>query len=257
MRHRPKKFAKALSDPAATPKATQTHRKQHDASRRKAYKRKQRAQQLAALQAALNATDDDVRKQQLTALKGVVYGPRKQAGEQLAALQKLVAAQQEEIRSLRGLNGVSRLEPTTPSKRSSGAEADSSPVKIAQQLLGSDVDAEGEDVADEVTLGVSAMEGVEGSAVGYPTLPSVEDGDVVVEEVKETIERDDSDHNAAEKLKNLPAVTPVDTPSKGKKNVEVRDSSADSNAGTPRNVRRSPRKKTVKRRSFAGHSYAG
>lgn len=196
-------------------------RQQHDAARRKAYRRKQRTKQLAALQAVLstNSNVDGGADDVQKQLRSAVWY-RKGTGAQLAVLEKLIVAQQQEIRALKG---------------------------GAQPRLGSDVDAEGE---DDVVM----MEGV---------VQSVEDGNG--EEVKETIERDEGastkergevEQNVVEKTEEAALATPVDTPVKGKKGEEVRGSSADSNAGTPRNVRRSPRKRTVKRRSFAGHSYA-
>lgn len=126
------------------------------------------------------------------------------------------------------------------------------------------------------------MEGVEATTVAasiekdvdYPTLPSVEleeEAPVVDEEVQQTIEEDISPAAAAaaavdeSDAKEQQATAAASTPAPTSKNStpslsreQARDSSAEgSNAGTPRNVRRSPRKRTVKRRSFAGHSYAG
>lgn len=77
------------------------------------------------------------------------------------------------------------------------------------------------------------MEGVEETKkeeVEYPTLPSVEEADAG-HEVKETVEE--------------PAVKKrTSTPAKPK--YAPRELSAESNAGTPRTLRRSPRKRTVK-----------
>lgn len=102
------------------------------------------------------------------------------------------------------------------------------------------------------------------SDIEYPTLPTVEANDAA-NEVKATIEEDSSPERQeanvgqSSQAKDVAAesgqVTPKLSGTPLKPTEHFRDSSADSNAGTPRNVRRSPRKRT-KRRSFAGHSYA-
>lgn len=143
-------------------------------------------------------------------------------------------------------------------------------------------------VADDAAQSVEAVTAVASSIekdVDYPTLPSVEgEGVVVEEEVQQTIEADDSaaaqqqqeqqqqaqqeQQQQQQQRQQQPELEPAaagipalshrhGTPLKAREVLSARDSSAeDSSAGTPRNVRRSPRKRTVKRRSFAGQSYA-
>lgn len=110
--------------------------------------------------------------------------------------------------------------------------------------------------------------------VDYPTLPTVERDDAA-NEIKQTIEQASSsperqeandvtapssqvkaEATGEEEMTRSGQVTPKLSGTPLKPTEQFRDSSADSNAGTPRTVRRSPRKRTVKRRSFAGHSYA-
>lgn len=164
-------------------------------------------------------------------------------------------------------------------------------MEVAQSSYDEDADADAkvssaalkiEQVVEETTGANQAeqMEGVETTTVTtttttehhveYPTLPSVE-GHEAANDVKETIEGAGSPERqegnevaqssqAKEKAGDQTAGSGQVTPAKLsgtplRPTEEFRDSSVDSNAGTPRNVRRSPRKR-AKRRSFAGHSYA-
>lgn len=164
-------------------------------------------------------------------------------------------------------------------------------VEVAQSSYDEDAEVEAkvpsaalkvEQVVEETTGADQAeqMEGVETTTVTtttttqhhveYPALPSVE-GHEAANDVKETIEGAGSPERQAgnEVAQSSQAKKEADDQTAGSGQVthaklsgtplqpteEFRDSSADSNAGTPRNVRRSPRKR-AKRRSFAGHSYA-
>lgn len=165
--------------------------------------------------------------------------------------------------------GGSEPEPEVPSASVEVEE------EVAEETTGDDQQPEG-------------MEGVEATIVTdttvtttittdkdivYPTLPTVE-GDDVANEVQETIEqassperpqasvvgqssevKEEEEEAVLEAAAGSGQVTPKLSGTPLKPTAEFRDSSADSTTGTPRNVRRSPRKRT-KRRSFAGHSYA-
>lgn len=247
-----------------------TPRSSHNALRRQQYKRAKRAQKINAVKTAIKTADNPVAKKEALALKGELYRTWKPRSEKkVAELERIVKAQQAEIEELRRLaqgGAVPRLEPvSTPRRATREAEADSSPVKIQQQLM-EDLAAssnpeepgkvlEVEEVVQETTEGEGEpMNGVEETTVAtsiekevdHPTLPSVE-----VEEVKQTIEQDSLKGQEAEDAQTAAADEPAITLVEAKK-LEVRESSADTNAGTPRNVRRSPRKRTVKRRSLAG-----
>lgn len=291
--------AAATTPTKATPKATvpaqetsskKSTSQRHTALRRKLYKKARRARQAEALRAAVLAVDDPAEKKQLSSLRGQLYRqwkPRGEAGsEKLAQLERVVRAQREEIAALRKTLGgsvVPSLEPpapATPGAKGAGEvvveEPDSSPVKIAQQLVDdasrspevAEVKAEEVEKMAVVVEDATVANATETDDVNYPTLPSVE-SEPVVEEVQQTIEEDSTptaDGAVTEQQTTiattvLPSATPSlrGTPSRGTPVVSkaVRDSSAEeSHAETPRNVRRSPRKRTVKRRSFAGHSYA-
>ncbi|KAL1859496.1 hypothetical protein Daus18300_009641 [Diaporthe australafricana] len=201
-----------------------------------------------------------------------------------------------ELRKLAVGSSIPKLQPpASPSvaEVDGELEPDSSPVKIRDQLFadasrspggnGGAEEEEGTTILEveevvEISAGDDAgepMEGVQETTlvtsveqdVEYPTLPLVEEITQVTE-VSGSAEADESisqhqqeeEHEAKVSAEGADATTDsapalaADTPIKSK--VEIRDSSADSNAGTPRNVRRSPRKK-AKRRSFAGHSYVG
>lgn len=136
--------------------------------------------------------------------------------------------------------------------------------EVVETTAGDDDEPEGMDGVEETTVATSIEKDVD-----YPTLPSVE---MVVEEVQQTIEEDNNNSTtaaaAADESPEEPAAATatamVVTSSAPTKNgtpsrtvLEAsRDSSAeDSNAGTPRNIRRSPRKRAAKRGSLVGHSY--
>ena len=201
----------------------------------------------------------------------------------------------KELRKLAvGTGSIPKLQPPASPPAEAGevdAEPDSSPAKIRNQLF-ADVSRApgGEGAAQDGTTFLEVeevverpagddaaggpMEGVQTTVVTsveqdveYPTLPSVEETARVAEGKTSAAEVDgDSDYKqeghseaveegagaaAADSAPKLAADTPTSS------REEVRDSSAeDSNVGTPRNIRRSPRKK-AKRRSFAGHSYVG
>lgn len=141
--------------------------------------------------------------------------------------------------------------------------------EVVEQAAGDDLAEQMEGVETtttmtETTTTITTNE----NGVGYPTLPTVE-GDDAVEEVKETIEETNNSperqetnvvessqvKETSEEAMGSGQVTPKFSGTPLKPTEKFRDSSADSNAGTPKSVRRSPRKRT-KRRSFAGHSYA-
>lgn len=125
--------------------------------------------------------------------------------------------------------------PTSPEKEVEASKStSSSPVKTSKQPT----EKAAEDSAAPAEVAAPAptaepMEGVEETQekeVEYPTLPSVEEADAG-HEAKETVEE--------------PAVKKrTSTPAKPK--YAPRELSAESNAGTPRTLRRSPRKRTVK-----------
>lgn len=222
-----------------------TPRSSHNALRRQQYKRAKRAQKGHAVKTAIRAADNPVARKEALAQKGELYRTWKPRSEKkVAELERLVQAQQAEIEELRRLaqgGAVPRLEAVSTPRRGTGGEAevDSSPVKIQQQLM--------EDLAASSNAGEPAamVEGVEETTIATsiekevddPTLPSGE-----AEVVEETVEGD-----AQPVAKDETPVSAVEL-----KKQEIRESSADTNAGTPRNIRRSPRKRTVKRRSLAG-----
>lgn len=246
-------------------------RSSHNALRRQQYKRAKRAQKINAVKAAIKTADNPAAKKEALTLRGEFYRTWKTPNEKKTAeLERLVKAQQAEIEELRKLaqgSAVPKLEPvSTPRRSAREAEVDSSPVKIQQQLMedlaaSSNVEEPGsvlevEKVVEQITGGNDEpMSGVEGTTVAtsiekevdYPTLPSTEQTEVI----KETIEGGDvakpQEVQAQPAAADEATVTPIEA-----KKQEVRDSSADTNAGTPRNIRRSPRKRTVKRRSLAG-----
>lgn len=255
-----------------------TPRSSHNALRRQQYKRAKRAQKIHAVKAAIKSADGNsaARTEALTR-KGELYRTWKPRSEKkVAELERVVKAQQAEIEELRRLAQggavVPKLEPVSTPRRGRGAvdEVDSSPVKIQQQLAESlaAAAADGEEPqaavlrveqAVEETAGGEdeVMDGVEEMTVAtsiekdfdVPLLPPDQ-----AEEVKETVEEDAPLAQQTDDAQ--PAV--VDEAAAAEavlieaKKQEIRDSSADTNAGTPRNIRRSPRKRTVKRRSLAG-----
>lgn len=238
-----------------------TPRSAHNATRRQQYKRAKRAQQVHTVKEAIAAADSSsnttnpAAKKEALARKGELYRTWKSRGvKKVGELQRLVVAQQAEIEELRRLaqgGSVPTLEPAATPRRGKGkgknaaaaAEVDSSPVKIQQQLM-EDVEGELEVVKQTITGGDSQTEGAEEMTVttsieeevDYPTLPSVEAEEVV--EDGSVVSKEASEEPAAAKKKSRKEV--------------VRDSSADTNAGTPRNIRRSPRKRAVKRKSTGG-----
>lgn len=252
--------------------------------RRKLYKKAKRHQGVEELHKATeSAAGKPMSKKERLALRAQVYQPHrvraKATTRKVSELEKLVRRQQEEIRELRKLavgGGVPKLQPpaSPPAEEEVDAEPDSSPAKIRDQLFADAALSSGgaqdgttilevEEVVERGDGGDSVagepMEGVEETTVvtsveqdvDYPTLPSVEETTQVAEEKQEAVE-EAAGAAAPDSTPKLAADTPI------KSKEEVRDSSAeDSNAGTPRNVRRSPRKKAPKRRSFAGHSYVG
>ncbi|KAJ4405952.1 hypothetical protein N0V82_010212 [Gnomoniopsis sp. IMI 355080] len=248
-------------------------RSSHNALRRQQYKRAKRAQKIHAVKTAIQTADNPVAKKEAQALRGELYRTWKPRSEKkVAELERIVKAQQAEIEELKRLaqqgGAVPRLEPvSTPRRAAREAEADSSPVKIQQQLMedlrasssnpeepGSVLEVEKAVQVTEGRGGDEPMDGVEEMTVAesiekevdYPILPSGE-----AEEVKQTIEGDSTKAQEAEEAQPAAADEPANILVEAKK-LEVRESSADTNAGTPRNIRRSPRKRTVKRRSLAG-----
>lgn len=285
-----------------TTNTTKTSRERHNAQRRKLYKKSKRAQQVHALQAAVQAAGagaDPARRRELTALRGQVYRPWKsaQGGDhksreqvRVAELERLVREQQEQIQALRRtLLQAGGVEATADVDADADADLESLPIRIHEQLMNdaSPLPEAGEREGEQPATAVEIEEVIETTADGsterveetttvttsiekdvdYPALPSVEGEGVVVEEVQQTIEADDN-AAAQQQILQRPELEPVaagipaltqrhGTPLKAREVLSARDSSAeDSSAGTPRNVRRSPRKRTVKRRSFGGHSYA-
>ncbi|KAG8167193.1 hypothetical protein KVR01_002882 [Diaporthe batatas] len=273
---------------------SRTKSKQRRANRRDLYKKTRRHRGVVELQKSLESAGKPMGRKERYALRVQTYRPHRQkakaTSKKVSELEDLVKRQQEQIKELRKLamGTTPRLQPpASPPTAGTGLdeEPDSSPAKIRDQLL---TDAsrsplgEGQTVVEveEVVkrpAGENAsgepMEGVQETTVitsveqdvEYPMLPSVEEPTQAVEENSGEDVNTASD-NKPEDQPEVADGTPdtatnaalklsADTPIKPKE--EVRDSSAeDSHAGTPRNVRRSPRKKT-KRRSFAGHSYAG
>lgn len=260
--------------------------------RRKGYKKAKRHQSTEELHKTLESSGKPMSKKERSALRAQAYQPHrvraKATTKKVSDLEKLVRKQQKEIRELRKLavGSIPKLQPpaSPPAEEPEvDAEPDSSPAKIRDQLFADAARSSGGDDAaqDDTTVleveevverpaGDEAtgepMEGVEETTVvtsveqdvEYPALPSVEETTQVAEE--NSADKQEDQPEAVEETAGAaaPDSTPklaADTPIKSKE--EVRDSSAeDSNAGTPRNVRRSPRKK-AKRRSFAGHSYVG
>lgn len=245
--------------------------KKHNAQRVKKHKQAKRAQQAQALQAAIRTADSPAARKELASLEGRVYQPwkfrRGKSAAGVAQLERIVKEQEEEIRGLkRTLQGqvVPSLEPATPVNLAADEGPDSSPVKIQEQLMNDIGQASGEpegglevqEVVEETTEDAKPehVDGVEASVttevektVEGPTLESVE-----AEEVQETVEKDAEPAKAVEQphgAASAAAEARIGTPSIPKK-LELRDSSADSSAGTPRNLRRSPRKRTVKRKSL-------
>lgn len=258
--------------------------------RRKTYQKKRMQRGLGELQKTLeSAAGKPLSKRERSALRAQVHQPHrlrtKPATRKVSELEKVVKKQQEDIRELRKLavGSAPKLQPpaSPPAQPEVDAEPDSSPAKIRDQLFADAARSGGgedgttvlevEEVVVERPAGDDSagepMEGVQETTVvtsveqdvEYPTLPSVEEIAQAAEE--NGGEKQEDQPEAAEEAAGAAAPDPApklaaDTPIKSKE--EVRDSSAeDSNAGTPRNVRRSPRKKAPKRRSFAGHSYVG
>lgn len=265
---------------------SRTKSRQRRGLRRKQYKKAKRHQGAEELHKAMeSAAGKPMSKKERSALRAQVYQPHrvraKATTRKVSELEKLVRKQQEEIRELRKLavgGSIPKLQPpASPPAEEVDAEPDSSPVKIRDQLFadaalssggagavqdgttileveeiverpaGSDAAGEPMEGVEETTVVTSVEQDVE-----YPTLPSVEETTQVAEEKQEEAVEEAAGAAAPDSTPKLAADTPI------KSKEEVRDSSAeDSNAGTPRNVRRSPRKKAPKRRSFAGHSYVG
>lgn len=255
--------------------------------RRKLYKKAKRHQNTEELHKTMESAGKPMSKKERSALRAQAYQPHrlraKATTKKVSDLEKLVRKQQEEIRELRKLavGSIPKLQPpaSPPAEELElDAEPDSSPAKIRDQLFADAARSSGGDSTtvlevEEVVerpagdeAGGEPMEGVEETTVvtsveqdvEYPTLPSVEETTQVAEENSGDKQEDQPETVEEAAGAAAPDSTPkpaTDTPIKSKE--EVRDSSAeDSNAGTPRNVRRSPRKK-AKRRSFAGHSYVG
>lgn len=266
--------------------------------RRRLYKKAKRTRQIEAIKTALRGAHDPNAKKELSRLRGRIFRPRNKDSAELQHLKALLQKQLDEIETLRKAlqaTDAPRLEsPATPTVEGAKEEPEEESVEIPEELLmevaqssydedaGADapsatVEVEVEQVVQETTRSDEAgqMEGVETTTVATatttenhiesPALPSVE-GEEAGSQVQETIEGSGSpeEHQGDEvapssQAKGAGQVTPAKlsgTPLKPAE--EFRGSSADSNAGTPRNVRRSPRKRVpAKRRSFAGHSYAG
>lgn len=265
---------------------SRTKSRQRRGLRRKQYKKAKRHQGAEELHKAMeSAAGKPMSKKERSALRAQVYQPHrvraKATTRKVSELEKLVRKQQEEIRELRKLavgGSIPKLQPpASPPAEDVDAEPDSSPAKIRDQLFADAALSSGgagaaqdgttilevEEIVERPAGGDAAgepMEGVEETTVvtsveqdvEYPTLPSVEETTQVAEEKQEEAVEEAAGAAVPDSTPKLAADTPI------KSKEEVRDSSAeDSNAGTPRNVRRSPRKKAPKRRSFAGHSYVG
>jgi hypothetical protein len=269
---------------------SRTKSQQRRRLRRNLYKKAKRHQGVEELHKSLGSAGKPMSRNEKYALRVQVYQPHRQKAKatsrKVSELETLVKRQQEEIKELRKLamGTAPRLQPPASPPTAGmevGEEPDSSPAKIRDQLL-TDVSRSplgegltvleveeiverpaGEPMEDvqETTVVTSVEQDVE-----YPTLPSVEETTQLVEENsgeevsgagdnKQEDQPEVADEGTRDAATNPAPKLAADTPIKSKE--EVRDSSAeDSNAGTPRNVRRSPRKK-AKRRSFAGHSYVG
>lgn len=221
----------------ATDTDFKTPRTTHNALRRQQYKRAKRTQQAHAVKAHIQAADAGAdpaaAKKQAVARKRELYRTWKPRGEKrVAELERLVQAQQAEIEELRRRAAHGGVLPT------SEEPAATTPRRVARH--GGDDHVEEEETPTITTT--SAEMGV-----GYPTLPSVE-----AEEANETVA--DGSAPVVEEASNVPAAdannagTPPEMAGKG----VLRESSADTNAGTPRNIRRSPRKRAVKRESIRG-----
>lgn len=266
--------------------------------RRRLYKKTKRTRQIEAIKTALRGAHDPNAKKELSRLRGRIFRPRSKDSAELQQLKAMLQKQLDEIETLRKAlqaTEAPRFEPpATPTVEEAKEEPEEESVEIPEELLmevaqssydedaGADapsatVEVEVEQVVQETTRSDEAgqLEGVETTTVTTatttenhiesPALPSVE-GEEAGSQVQETIEGTGSpeEHQGDEvapssQAKGAGQVTPAKlsgTPLKPTE--EFRGSSADSNAGTPRNVRRSPRKRVpAKRRSFAGHSYAG
>lgn len=272
------------------------HSRKRRGLRRKLHQKSTRQQGIKELQKRLESDGKPMSRKERAALKAQMYQPlrlqAKSTTKKVSELEKLVKKQQEEIRELRKLavGSAPKLQAPAsppPAGLELDAEPDSSPAKIRDQLFadasrssGGEAPAQGGTTVLEVEevverpAGDDPMEGVQTTTVvtsveqdvEYPTLPSVEESTQGADEnsgaevdlVTGNKQEDQSEaveEGAATTAADSAAKLAADTPIKSKE--EARDSSAeDSNAGTPRNVRRSPRKK-AKRRSFAGHSYVG
>lgn len=269
---------------------SRTKSQQRRRVRRNQYKKAKRHQGVQDLHKSPESAGKPMSRKERYALRVQVYQPRRQKAKatsrKVSELESLVKKQQEQIKELRKLamGTTPKLQPPASPPMAGmevDEEPDSSPAKIRDQLLedaSRSPGGEGQTVVEVEEIverpAGEPMEGVQETTVvtsveqdmEYPTLPSVEETTQVVgensgEEVNGTADNKQEDQSeVADEGTRDAARTPVlklaaDTPIKSKE--EVRDSSAeDSNAGTPRNVRRSPRKK-AKRRSFAGHSYVG
>lgn len=241
--------------------AFKTPRSAHNALRRAQYKRVKRVQQLHAVKASVKtatASKDPIARKAASARRGDVYRTWKPRAEtKLDELQRVVKAQQAEIEQLRQLaqggGGVPTLEPVATPRRAKGEEeeeeeaddaeeVDSSPVKIQEQLI---EDLVASSKGEGVVEGTTGTTGIE-TELGDAALLSVEaeEANATVEDVKAQVE------DAIGELAAAPAK--ADTPLKKSRKDAVRESSADTSAETPRNIRRSPRKRTVKRKSLGG-----
>lgn len=224
-------------------------RKQRQALRKKQNRKLQMAKVLGELAVKDGETKEAATRKERKALN-IKYmqlqRQKKKCPEKVRELEDLVKAQKKEIEDLKKLLQLSgtKLEPTETATVGGEQREESTAEDIQDQLQ-----QEAEEVAEE------DMDGLDAS-VEYPTLPSTEVADTSVAESTEsaaevmpTVEDNtevDSEEQAAA------AAAAANTEEAAKDNHTPRDSSADSHAGTPRNLRRSPRKK---RRSFAGHSY--
>ncbi|POS72531.1 hypothetical protein DHEL01_v209076 [Diaporthe helianthi] len=273
---------------------TMSNRKQRRANRRNLYKKAKKHQDVVEMQKSLESAGKPMSRKERYALRMQNYKPHRQkakaTSKKVSELENLVKKQQEQIKELRKLAmGTTPTLPAPASPPTVGMEVDeepdSSPAKIRDQLLtdasrspigegqttveveevvtrhaGEDASGEPMEVIHETTVITSVEQDLE-----YPTLPSVEEPTQAVEEngggdvngasdnkQENQPERAEGTHGT---IKNPALKLSADTPIKPKE--DARDSSAEeSNAGTPRNVRRSPRKK-AKRTSFGGQSHVG
>ncbi|PSR82535.1 hypothetical protein BD289DRAFT_12562 [Coniella lustricola] len=204
----------------------QSDAKKRNTLRRRQIKKAKRAKQLRAFKAAIRTADDPATKKELLSIEGQIYQPWKfgpRASAKLSRLEALIKQQDSEIKQLRtSLKEKSVPELTTGGPEIAdalGEQPDSSPVKIVEQLL------------NDATVAQEA------SAIGHAAIPSVE-----VEDLEQSVEQRSSSSKQASPGPNDEQTAVRDTPSITSKKI-ARGLSVESDATTPRTLRRSPRKR--------------